>query len=54
VEHVAKLDDEEKRRVDQEFANGMPGSDPGIYNGPRPATLISDPACIRPSATALA
>ena len=23
-------------------ANGMPGSDPGIYDGPRPATLISE------------
>jgi prophage antirepressor-like protein len=42
AEHAVKLDDDEKRRVTQEFANGMPGSNPGIYTGPRPATLISE------------
>ncbi|MBB4395179.1 BRO family protein [Bradyrhizobium sp. ERR14] len=42
AEHAAKLEDDEKRKVTQDFANGMPGSDPGFYNGPRPATLISE------------
>lgn len=42
ADHAAKLEEDEKRRVSQDFANGMPGSDPGIYNGPRPATLVSE------------
>ncbi|MFG1190767.1 BRO-N domain-containing protein [Xanthobacter flavus] len=40
--HAEKLDDDEKRRVSPAFAAGMPGSDPGIYEGPQPVMLISE------------